>query len=78
METFSNNICKLKREFVKSYKGNSHTTEILPNSTNDFIKIECAHLSLLHKFLEVNPIYSKQKLFSFFQLILDQLRDNQM
>ena len=35
METFSNNICKLKYEFVKSYKGNSHTTEILPNSPSD-------------------------------------------
>ena len=60
METYSKNICNLKHEFVKLYKGNSHTTEILPNSTNDFIKIERIHLSLLHKFLENNPIYSKQ------------------
>ena len=59
METYSENICKLKHEFVKIYKGNSHTTEILPNSTNNFIQICDTHLSLLHKFLEVNPIYSK-------------------
>ena len=60
METFSNNICKLKREFVKSYKGNSHTTEILPNSPSDSFVVEKNHLSLLHKFLENNPIYSNQ------------------
>ena len=60
MENFSDNICKLKHEFVKSYKGNSHTTEILPNSPNELIQIEKHHLLLLHKFLEVNPIYSNQ------------------
>jgi hypothetical protein len=57
METYSENVCKLKHEFVKIYKGNSHTTEILPNFPNDFIQIDDSHLSLLHKFLEVNPIY---------------------
>jgi predicted RNA methylase len=57
MEIYSENICKLKHEFVKIYLGNSHTTEILPNSPNDFIQIEDKHLTLLHRFLEVNPIY---------------------
>ena len=60
METYFENICKLKHEFVKIYKGNSHTTEILPDSTNDFIQIKQTHLALLHKFLESNPIYSKR------------------
>ena len=60
MEQYSENVSKLKHEFVKIYKGNSHTTEILPNIPNDFIQIESNHLSLLHKFLEVNPIYSNQ------------------
>ena len=60
MEIYSENVCKLKHEFVKIYKGNSHTTEILPNSPNDFIQMGDNHLSLLHKFLEVNPIYSNQ------------------
>ena len=58
MESFSNNVCKLKHEFVKLYKGNSHTTEVLPNLSSDLFLIEKIHLSLLHKFLENNPIYS--------------------
>jgi hypothetical protein len=60
MEIYFENVCTLKHEFVKIYKGNSHTTEILPNFPNDFIQMEDNHLSLLHKFLEVNPIYSNQ------------------
>ena len=60
METFFDNICKLKHEFVKSYKGNSHTTEILPNSPSNSFVVEKNHLVLLHKFLENNPIYSNQ------------------
>ena len=57
MEKYSEIISKLKHEFLKKYNGNSHTTEILPNNPNDFIQIEENHLSLLHKFLEINPIY---------------------
>ena len=58
METYSKSVCELKREFVKVYKGNSHTTEILPNLPNESLKIESQQLALLHKFLDVNPIYS--------------------
>ena len=58
METYSKNVCELKHEFVKVYKGNSHTTEILPNLPNEALKIENQQLSLLHKFLNANPIYS--------------------
>ena len=58
METYSQNVCKLKHEFVKFYKGNSHTTEILPNMPDESLQIESHQLSLLHKFLDVNPIYS--------------------
>ena len=57
METYSENLSKLKYEFLKIYKGNSHTTEILPNSPNEFIQIDNKHLTSLHRFLEVNPIY---------------------
>ena len=60
MEKYSEIISKLKHEFLKKYNGNSHTTEILPNNPNDFIQIEENHLSLLHKFLEINPIYLNQ------------------
>jgi len=57
METYSKSVCKLKHEFVKLYKGNSHTTEILPNMPDVSLQIESHQLSLLHKFLNVNPIY---------------------
>ena len=60
MENISMNICKLKHEFVKLYDGNSHTTEILPKNFSSEIQIKNQHLSLLHKFLENNPIYSNQ------------------
>jgi len=58
MEKYSKNVCELKYEFVKTYKGNSHTTEILPNMPTDSFLINEKQLSLLHKFLDVNPIYS--------------------
>ena len=58
MENLSKTICELKHEFVKSYSGNSHTTEILPNFTSSRIQISDEYLSLLHKFLKNNPIYS--------------------
>jgi len=58
METYSKNVCKLKHEFVKIYKGNSHTIEILPNMSDKSFQIESHQLSLLHKFLDANPIYS--------------------
>ncbi len=60
MENISNNICKLKHEFVKLYNRNSHTTEVLPKYTSSLIQIENKYLLLLHKFLENNPIYSNQ------------------
>ena len=66
METYSENVCKLKHEFVKIYRGNSHTAEILPNFPNNFIQIGSTHLSLLHKFIKVNPIYSNQFLEKVF------------
>ena len=58
METYSKSVCELKHEFVKVYKGNSHTTEILPNLPNESLQIENRQLALLHKFLHTNPIYS--------------------
>jgi hypothetical protein len=67
METYSKNVCKLKQEYVKIYKGNSHTTEILPNYSHEFIQIEDNYLRLLYKFLESNPIYSNQ----IYEKILD-------
>jgi len=60
MEKSFENICKLKHEFVKLYDGNSHTTEVLPKSFSSKIPIKDEYLSLLHKFLENNPIYSNK------------------
>ena len=58
METYSKNVCELKYEFVNAYKGNSHTTEILPNVPTESFFINEKQLSLLHEFLNVNPIYT--------------------
>ena len=60
MENIPTNVCRLKQEFVKVYEGNSHTTEILPNSNSNLIPIEDDSLSFLHTFLSNNPIYSSQ------------------
>ena len=58
MENILTNVCRLKQEFVKAYEGNSHTTEILPNSYSNLIPIDDDSLSFLHAFLSNNPIYS--------------------
>jgi len=60
MENNSENICKLKYEFIKNYAGNSHTTEVLPNSTSDYLPIKNEHILRLHQFIENNPIYSNK------------------
>ena len=68
MENMLENLCKLKHEFVKLYEGNSHTTEVLPTSASSLIQIKNEHISLLHKFLENNPIYSNQLSQQFLQV----------
>lgn len=59
MESLTEIICNLKYDFRDLYKGNSHTTEVLPNSTSKF-QIKDEHLLSLYAFLENNPIYSNQ------------------
>ena len=59
MESLTEIICNLKYDFRDLYKGNSHTTEVLPNSTSKF-HIKDEHLLSLYAFLENNPIYSNQ------------------
>ena len=58
MNSISESILQLKEEFVKNYTGKSHTYEIVPNNKTDFLPINDKHLSLLHRFLEKNPIYT--------------------
>ena len=57
MSLISENIIKIKDTFVKSYMGKSHIQEILPKNKSDFLPIDESHLSLLHQFMENNPIY---------------------
>lgn len=57
MSLNSKNIVKLKEDFVKSYTGKSHIQEILPKNKTKFLPIDENHLSLLHQFMEHNPIY---------------------
>ncbi len=59
MESLTEIICNLKYDFRDLYKGNSHTTEVLPNSPSKF-HIKDEHLLSLYAFLENNPIYSNQ------------------
>ena len=59
MESLTEIICNLKYDFRDLYKGNSHTTEVLPNSSSKF-QIKDEHLLSLYAFLENNPIYSNQ------------------
>ena len=59
MENLAEIICNLKYDFRDLYKGNSHTTEVLPNSPSKF-HIKDEHLLSLYAFLENNPIYSNQ------------------
>ena len=59
MESLTEIICNLKYDFRDLYKGNSHTTEVLPNSTSKF-QIKDEYLLSLYAFLENNPIYSNQ------------------
>ena len=51
------NICALKKDFAKSYKGHKHTQELLPMTKTDFLPINNDHLTSLFKFIENNPIY---------------------
>ena len=60
MENLVEKICNLKYDFLTAYKGNSHTTEVLPKFPSSQFFIKDKHLSLLHDFLENNPIYSNQ------------------
>ena len=60
MKNLSKEICNLKYKFLETYKGNSHTTEIIPASSSPHISISGKYILLLHKFLESNPIYFNQ------------------
>ena len=57
MSIISENVCNLKKDFVKLYKGNRHIQELLPLAKTDFLPIPDDHLASLSKFIQSNPIY---------------------
>ena len=57
IESMTKNLVKIKREFVRIYKGNSHIQEVIPISKSDEFPIDEDHLKLLHLFATKNPIY---------------------
>ena len=57
MNIIPENICRLKKNFVRLYNGNRHIQELLPQIKTKFLPIQGDHLSSLYRFIENNPIY---------------------
>ena len=57
IDSLSQNLCKLKREFEKKYSGQSHIQEIIPSFESETFPIVQQDLELLHQFATKNPIY---------------------
>lgn len=51
------NLVELKKEFVKTYDGNSQIQEVIPKPKSDLFPIKENDLELLHEFATRNPIY---------------------
>ena len=51
------NLVSIKQKFAKSYSGNAHIQEIIPNSKSEKFPIDKSHLESLHDFAGKNPIY---------------------
>jgi len=56
-ETLAKTIVRLKTEFMKRNKGNSHIYEIIP-TLPESLSVDKHELEMLHKFAENNSIYS--------------------
>ncbi|MDX1441013.1 MAG: hypothetical protein R3237_00965 [Nitrosopumilaceae archaeon] len=57
IESLEKQAVRLKQNFVKEYKGNSHIQEIIPITSSDSFPIDKNHLEMLHSFAQKNPIY---------------------
>ena len=57
IDSLSQNLCKLKKEFEKKYSGQSHIQEIIPSFESESFPIKQQDLELLHQFATKNPIY---------------------
>jgi hypothetical protein len=57
IQEMAENLVKLKQEFSRTYKGNSHIQEVIPLSKSNDFPLDKKHLEMLHSFAEKNPIY---------------------
>ena len=57
IQEMAENLVKLKQEFSRTYKGNSHIQEVIPLSKSNDFPLDGKHLEMLHSFAEKNPIY---------------------
>lgn len=53
----SQNLCLLKKEFAKNYRGTSHIQEFIIDDPNEKFPITNSDLDNLHVFAQKNPIY---------------------
>jgi len=72
IEELGKNLVELKKEFVRTYDGNSQIQEVIPKSKSELFPIDESHLELLHKFATKNPIYynSVEKKIGFVDCIV--------
>ena len=57
IEDTARNLVNLKKEFAKTYDGQSQIQEVIPVSNSKSFPIPQENLELLHKFATDNPIY---------------------
>lgn len=57
IEQLAKNLVSLKKEFAKTYDGNSQIQEVIPISTSKLFQIKQQDLELLHQFATKNSIY---------------------
>ncbi|AJM92923.1 hypothetical protein [Nitrosopumilus piranensis] len=69
IDQLAKNLISLKKEFAKTYDGNSQMQEVIPISTSDLFQIKQQDLELLHQFATKNPIY-----YNSYEKIIDDTK----
>ena len=57
VQDLSKNLCSIKKEFAKNYRGTSHIQEFIIDDTSEKFPIDSDDLKSLHLFAQKNPIY---------------------
>lgn len=57
MNRLACNLARLKKEFARTYDGDSNIQEVIPASKSERFPVEDRHLQMLHLFASKNPIY---------------------